>query len=185
MMTDIHRPIPESYWVIPGCLLAGEYPSQFDEAVTRKRIDALVEAGFDLFIDLTQPNELLPYTGILLEEAKVYKTEVTHQRFSIGDFGLPTSAQMNSILDAIDAGLRAERKIYLHCWGGIGRTGTTVGCYLVRQGMTGADALNQLSVWWRGVPKSRYHPHSPETSEQRDFIRNWARHDDESAKVNK
>jgi protein-tyrosine phosphatase len=87
---------------------------------------------------------------------------------------------MNSILNAIDQNLQEGHKIYLHCWGGIGRTGTTVGCYLVRQGKTGEEALDQLSTWWRGVPKSRYHLHSPETLAQMEFIRTWARNDDKS-----
>ncbi len=171
------RPILESYWVVPGRLLAGEYPAQFDELVTHRRIDALLEAGFDLFIDLTRPNETVPYRATLLEEAKAYGTEVIHQRFTIGDFGLPTAEQMNSILDTIDEGLQAGHKIYLHCWGGIGRTGTTVGCYLVRQGKTGTEALEQLSAWWRNVPKSQYYPRSPETTAQKDFILHWSQYD--------
>jgi protein tyrosine/serine phosphatase len=84
---------------------------------------------------------------------------------------------MNSILAAIEAGLQAGHKIYLHCWGGIGRTGTTVGCYLVRHGKTGAEALDQLSTWWRSVPKSRYYSRSPETAAQMNFILHWAQHD--------
>ena len=171
------RPILESYWVIPGHLLAGEYPAKFDGEVTRQRLDALIEAGFDLFIDLTRPNEMFPYRATLLEEASVYGIDIVHQRFPIGDFGLPTPEQMNSILATIDEGLQAGRKIYLHCWGGIGRTGTTVGCYLVRQGKTGAEALDQLSAWWRSVPKSRQFPRSPETDAQVDFILQWSQSD--------
>ncbi len=182
-MADPNRPITESYWVIANHLLAGEYPGKSEEQLTRRRIDAFIESGFDTFIDLTQPNETLPYVKILLDEAKVYEVKVTHQRFPIGDFGLPTPEQMNSILDAIDQGLQSGHKIYLHCWGGIGRTGTTVGCYLVRYGKTSADALNQLSVWWRGVPKSLYYPYSPETAEQMDFIHQWANHDDKVQKT--
>jgi hypothetical protein len=172
-----HRPISESYWVEPGRFLAGEHPAKFDAELTRKRVDALIEAGFDTFIDLTQPAETFPYIDILLEQAAVYDVKVTHRRFAIGDFGLPTSRQMNEILDTIAEYLRAGRKIYLHCWGGIGRTGTTVGCYLVRQGKTPEGALAQLSAWWRGVPKSQIHPHSPETREQVNFIRSWAQQD--------
>ncbi len=171
------RPILESYWVVPGRLLAGEYPAQFDELVTRRRLEVLIEAGFDMFIDLTRPGETISYRNTLLEEAKVYGMEVAHQRFSIGDFGLPTPEQMNSILDRIEEGLQAGHKIYLHCWGGIGRTGTTVGCYLVRQGKTGAEALDQLSAWWRRVPKSQYYPRSPETAAQADFILHWSQYD--------
>ncbi len=181
-MTEKEKhPISESYWVVPSHFLAGEYPGRFDEEATRKRLDALIEAGFDLLIDLTRPNEGWPYSKILLEDANVYEAEVDYRSFPIGDFGLPTAEQMNSILNTIDEGLQTGRKIYLHCWGGIGRTGTTVGCYLVRHGMTGPEALAQLSAWWREVPKSRFHPYSPETLEQIDFIRNWAMQDARSS----
>jgi predicted protein tyrosine phosphatase len=171
------RPIPESYWVEPGHLLAGEYPGQFDGELTRQRIDALIQAGFNTFIDLTKPNETISYLRALLDEAKLYEVEVKHQRFAIGDFGLPTPELMTSVLDTIDAELQAGRKIYLHCWGGIGRTGTAVGCYLVRRGKTGEEALRQLAEWWQTVPKSHIHPRSPETSDQVEFIRNWANHE--------
>src|SRR5688572_7675314 len=182
-MDHLYRPISESYWVEPGRLLAGEYPGDYDEERTRKRIDALVEAGFHTFIDLTKPNEVAPYSSILLKQAQAHAINVKHQRFPIGDFGLPTPEQMLSILDMIDAELQAGRKIYLHCWGGIGRTGTTVGCYLVRRGKTGEEALSQLAEWWKSVPKSFYHSRSPETYEQMNFIRNWAEHDDKFHKT--
>ena len=171
------RPIPESYWVELGRLLAGEYPGGFDGELTRKRIDALLEAGFDTFIDLTGPDEIAAYTQALFEEAKVYELDVKHYRFPIKDFGLPTYDQMKSILDKVDKSLQAGHKVYLHCWGGIGRTGTTIGCYLVRRGKTGEEALRQLAAWWKNVPKSRYHPHSPETQAQADFIRHWGEHE--------
>lgn len=175
MNKDSRLPLPESYWVEPDRLLAGEYPGRFEDELTRKRIDALIEARFHTFIDLTQPHENIPYQHILEEEAKLYETEVKYHRFPVGDFGLPTPGQMKSILDTIDSSLQAGKKIYLHCWGGIGRTGTTVGCYLVRRGKTGEEALRQLADWWRRVPKSHFHPRSPETPEQVEFIRTWAK----------
>jgi hypothetical protein len=174
-MTDniYPRPIPESYWVEPGRLLAGEYPGKFDQDITRQRLDTLIEAGFNTFIDLTKADETVPYIPLLHEEARVYDADVQHHRFAIGDFGLPTPAVMKSILDTIDENLQAGRRIYLHCWGGIGRTGTTVGCYLVRRGLGGQESLRQLADWWQSVPKSHIHPHSPETLEQMNFILNW------------
>jgi hypothetical protein len=177
-MTGLHRPISESYWVENGRLLAGEYPGQFDPELTRKRIDALIEAGFDTFIDLTKERETVPYVHILDEQAAAYEVKAVHYRFPIGDFGLPTPKLMNSILNQIEESLQTGHKIYLHCWGGIGRTGTTIGCYLVRHGKTAEEALDQLSAWWQGVPKSRYHLRSPETPEQVDFIYTWADQDD-------
>lgn len=177
-MQDTKRPLAESYWVKPGFFLAGEYPGQFDQEHTRKRIDALLEARLDTFIDLTKPNETTPYLRILQEQCHAYEVEAQHHRFAIGDFGLPTPELMKSILDKIDESLQSGRRVYLHCWGGIGRTGTVVGCYLVRHGQSGNKALEQVAEWWKGVPKSRIHPDSPETYEQIEFIRTWKENGD-------
>jgi len=176
-MNENKRPIAESYWVEPGRFLAGEYPGHFDPEQARRRLDALIEAGFDTFIDLTRQGEVYPYSKILGEQVRLYDVSVQYYRFPIGDFGLPTVGQMTGILDQIEESLGTDRKVYLHCWGGIGRTGTTVGCYLVRQGLDGNAALRQLPDWWREVPKSQIHPNSPETREQANFVLDWARHE--------
>jgi hypothetical protein len=168
------RPIPETYWIIPGRLLAGEYPgSAFAAETTRRRLDAFLEAGFNTFINLTCLDEMQDYELMLREEAGYYASDVKCLRFPIGDFGLPEPELMSAILDAIDAALDEERKVYVHCFGGIGRTGTVTGCYLVRHGYTGRQALQQLSEWWREVPKSVRHPRSPETAYQADFVLKW------------
>lgn len=172
------RPIPESYWVHPGRFLAGEYPgTAYFPELTRKRLGAFLSAGFDTFIDLTSPGEIEPYEPILREEAGYHALPVQYTRFPIADFGLPTPAKMTSILNAIDAALAAGRKLYLHCYGGIGRTGTVVGCHLVRQGLIGQQALDQLAAWWKNVPKSNRYLHSPETFQQEQFVREWRKHE--------
>jgi hypothetical protein len=172
-MSESERPIPESYWVIPGRFLAGEYPGHPHPEQNRRRMETLVQAGFQVFIDLTEAGECEPYLPSLSEAAGVYGREVTYRRFPIGDFGLPAPGVMDLILEAIDQALAGGRKVYLHCWGGIGRTGTTVGCYLVRHGLNGRQALDQLAAWWRSVPKSRLHPRSPETQRQEAFVLDW------------
>ncbi len=173
MIPAIPRPIPETYWVVPGQLLAGEYPGSWEHERTRPRLNAFLEAGFNSFIDLTAEGELLPYAPVLAEQASYYGLSATHQRFSIGDFGIPTVGHMQAILDTLDRSLNEGRKIYVHCWGGVGRTGTIIGCFLVRHGKTGDEALAQLAAWWQHVPKRTLHPRSPETDEQVKFIRNW------------
>ncbi len=171
------QPIPESYWVRPGQFLAGEYPgTAYYPELTRKRLDSFLAAGFNTFIDLTSPGEIAPYEPLLREQASYYSLPTQYTRFPINDFGLPNPQQMTAILNAIEDSLAAGRKTYLHCYGGIGRTGTVVGCYLVRRGLSGQQALDQLAAWWKSVPKSSRYPHSPETFQQEQFIREWHKH---------
>jgi len=166
-------PIPNCYWVLKGNLLAGEYPASESEPLSAQRLSGFLEAGVRSFLDLTSPGELLPYEGLLARLAADLGTSARHLQFPILDRGTPSPSLMTSILDTIDAELGAGRKVYVHCWGGVGRTGTVVGCYLVRHGATGREALRQLSDWWQNVPKSAYHPRSPETDEQVDYILSW------------
>ncbi len=172
-MAHLVPPIRESYWILTGRFLAGEYPGGVDEEQTRRRMDGLLAAGIDTFIDLTEPSELPPYLSILREQAREHGHEIAYRRFSILDRSLPSRAEMIAILNGIDAALASHHSVYLHCWGGVGRTGTTVGCYLVRHGKSGQEALDQIGAWWQLVPKHRFHPRSPETDQQVQFILDW------------
>ena len=80
---------------------------------------------------------------------------------------------MSKILDAIDAAMRDGKTVYVHCLGGVGRTGTVIGCWLVRHGRTGNTALCQIAEWWLGVEKVYRRPISPETREQHEYVRDW------------
>ncbi len=167
------RPIPESYWVIPGRFLAGEHPGGFTDEHTRERLDAFLAADFDTFIDLTLPAELPSYFSLLKQRALTFNRRIDYRRHPIEDFGVPQPARMLQTLQTLEAALQEGRQLYLHCRGGVGRTGMTVGCYLVQHGYTGDQALNQLQEWWREVPKSSLHPRSPETEAQMQFILDW------------
>ncbi len=164
-MTNL--PPYNSYWVTPDQFMAGEYPGhRYNEEQTPLRLDALLEAGISTFIDLTEPHERVPYEAVLRERAGYYGVEVQYHRFSIGDFGTPSPENMRTILDTIHNALARGDKPYIHCWAGMGRTGTAVGCYLAETGMSGADALLK-------VDKLCYYAPSPQTKGQKDFVRYW------------
>ncbi len=171
---DAVRPSPNSYWVKPGRFAAGEYPGAVDDAEAATKLRELLDAGINHFIDLTEAGELRPYSQILQKEARSVGLEVGWERHSIKDVSVPRSAkEMADTLDAIDLALEMGRAVYLHCWGGVGRTGTVVGCWLVRHGLTGEAALGEIAELWQEVEKSHLKPNSPETQEQMMYIRNW------------
>jgi hypothetical protein len=167
------RPIENSYWVERDRLLAGEYPIGTLPQSSASRLEVLLDAGFGSFVDLTEAGEDQVYEVLLGELASARGMSYQYFRRPIPDFGIPTRESMIGILDTMDATLAAGRRLYLHCLGGVGRTGTAVGCYLVRHGMTGSRALRQIETFWMDVPKRLYHPRSPETGAQLQFVLNW------------
>jgi protein-tyrosine phosphatase len=78
---------------------------------------------------------------------------------------------MRTIIDAI--GANRTGVTYVHCWGGVGRTGTVAGCLLVEAGFTSEEAIAILARKWVVMEKRGRHPRTPETREQFDFIRTW------------
>ena len=168
------RPIPNSYWVIPGRFLAGEYPGSLVELEARGKLCRIIEAGITWFIDLTEPDEsgLHPYESLLREEAARLNKKVQYFRLPIQDCGIPTQEMMGKIQTTIEKALGNGENLFVHCWGGRGRTGTVVGCYLVQQGMAAEKALEQIRRWRQPIPKS-FFP-SPETNSQIMMVMTWS-----------
>ncbi|MDP2777414.1 MAG: hypothetical protein Q8O48_07205 [Anaerolineales bacterium] len=165
-------PILESYWVKAGRFLAGEYPGSYNPESARRRIDRFLEAGINTFIDLTQADELVPYDPVLKELTRNYEIPAAYHRFAIRDYGIPSRETMIAILNTIDEAISNDKCVYVHCWGGVGRTGMTVGCYLIRHGLTPQQALTRVDALFKTRPPS-YHSTSPETIEQFEFVRSW------------
>ncbi len=164
-------PLPESYWVEPGRILAGPYPLIEPEAVAT-RLRRLLISGIDCFIDLTEPGELPPYEALL--PGVHSRTPVTYLRKPIRDHGVPaTVLQMQEILDEIDAALEEGRRIYLHCRAGVGRTNLVAGCWYVAGGAPGEAALATLNLRWLGSALSEICARVPETDLQREYVRSW------------
>ena len=80
---------------------------------------------------------------------------------------------MKEILHFINSLINNGKKVYVHCWGGVGRTGTVVGCYLIEQNMATTDnVLQTIDYLKRTTPISERN--SPETEEQVNFVLNWS-----------
>lgn len=134
-----HDDTIHAWWVIPGQLLAGEYPGSVDPEKAALKLKTLLDAGVNSFVNLTEAGEttwggrpMVPYDDDL---------PARHVRFPIPDTSVIDDEGYDEILAYIRAELAAGRVVYVHCWGGKGRTGTVVGCWLIDE-----DALGYPEV---------------------------------------
>ena len=165
-------PFRLAYWVDPPRLMAGCYPGHGDPRIAERQLGALLDCGIRCFLSLMEEEvrgPFLPYEPALEQIATRRGLAVECLRFQVEDHTAPSAEQMREIERSIAASVAAERPVYLHCWGGRGRTGAVVGVYLVRRALATAENFVEVIARLRaGAPGE-----SPETEEQIEFVRSF------------
>lgn len=174
-------PFPRSYWVIPGKLLAGCYPGAEEAETAKQKLSSLVQHRIRHVINLMEPHEVnwsgsdfISYEGQMRAIAGEMGFDVTVDRMPIKDMGVPSEKEMRRILDRIDECIKAKKPVYIHCWGGRGRTGTVAGCYLARHGYASGNNLIELLKELRKNTADSNRA-SPETPTQLDMVFSWVK----------
>lgn len=169
-----HDEFVHAWWVETGRLLAGEYPGHAQPARARQKVDLLVDAGIRTFVDLTTPHDpLAPYNGVVADVAGTRQLDVRHVSFPIPDLGVVEDHRYDVVTRVIEDGL-TRGAVYVHCWGGVGRTGTVIGCVLADQGLSYEQVCNRLRTLRAGTRKARRD--APEMAVQHELIRRRANH---------
>jgi ADP-ribosylglycohydrolase len=168
-------PFERTYWIIPGKLLAGEYPASADLEESCQKLDGLYRIGIKAVINLTEENENNQH-GIPLFNYEDYLTQLGIKVFRkpIKDVSIPTKDEMDDIIGLIDKCLIENQPVYFHCWGGVGRTGTVLGCYLLHNNMANRDNVFDFIDYLKRTTSISSRS-SPETKEQKDFVVNYRR----------
>jgi len=168
------RPLPATYWVVPGRLLVGEHPASRSRADSMDRLRRFLLAGVTCFVDLTEPTELPAYEP-LLPLTTPEGRRIEYMREPIRDHDVPPDDErMSQVVETVDAALEAGHVVYLHCRAGIGRSAMVAACWLASRAGGGRDPLPRLQEHWQESSRSRDWPTVPETREQAAFVRSWS-----------
>lgn len=173
-------PLPRCYWVVESMLLAGSYVGRPEPKPHLERVSGLFDTGIRTFVNLMEEDEVnpegvpfTPYEKDLREIADRCQEQVECLRFPIKDRDITSNERMNEILAAIDRSVADTRPVYVHCYGGIGRTGTVVSCWLLRHGYATVDNVFEILQLLRQADEERSWREAPENDKQKSFVLQW------------
>ena len=170
-------------WVIKDQLMAGGYPASVDDDETDELLLTLIrDYGFDTFVCLQEevnahaPERAWrggraprPYMHDIRRIMSQHKRDIPFPKVDflhlpIVDGSVTADALVDALCDDLIARVRAGRRLYVHCWGGHGRTGTVVAIILGRMyDITCAQALARTQTLHdvRGDPQNVGSPSTP------------------------
>jgi atypical dual specificity phosphatase len=127
-------------WLESGRILACAYPR------SEQALDNLARQGVTVLLNLHErAHDPLRLASYGFREVHV----------PVRDFTAPSAAQLEKALTTITQSVDGGHVIAVHCGGGLGRTGTVLACYLVQQGWTSQDAIDQVRTIRPGSVETR------------------------------
>ncbi len=164
------KPVGYSYRVAEN-VWGGEYPVwDWDKGVRKRQLGLYTDFGITDFLDLTESGEMPPYAEFL-------PSGVRRHTFPFPDGGIPKNVE--SVVDLFRwmETLFAEHpdcRLYIHCHGGVGRTGTIVSCYYIWfEHLSSDEAIAKMRSRFAFHGRSSW-MRAPENRQQEDFIRRFA-----------
>ena len=175
----VRGPTPFSNWVIPGVLMAGAYPAMLDDRQNDQNLKHFLKSGvnIDTFVCLqaeVDPNipekawrackGLRPY---FRDVERLSKLPMKWIHLAITDGDITDDGIMETLIEELLSDICKGRVLYIHCWGGHGRTGVVACLILARlYNLSAEDALRRVQ-WYHDCRVEPQGAKSPQTLVQR------------------
>lgn len=153
--------LPNFSYLLEGRLAGSAYPGYGERLGAA--LGQLQSQGIRAILSLTEETP---------EPAMLREFGFQHLHVPVPDFTAPSIAQIERAVEFLREHTASGSQALVHCTAGMGRTGTVLACYLVREGSTARAAIDQVR---------RLRPGSVETPEQERLVFDYARHLQETA----
>jgi hypothetical protein len=175
-MENYSLPFRGSYWVVPNVLAAGPHPLGVFEPAPPDIAERFIACNVCHFVDLTETGEYPSYLDAWhLIDGTSPNDIFSYRQFPIRDFDVPSKDLAVKILNYIDERIaEGNSAVYIHCYAGLGRTGTIVGLYLARHAIAvGKAALAKIRALRGGLPEPLRSADSPQSVTQLLMVTRW------------
>lgn len=120
-------------------LYGGSHPSWYGEDVT-KNINNLIKHHVSRIYSLESDRaDLFSALFTTLGSSNQHILEIKNIPISIEDFEAPTLEQLHLLVEHIMSNLEDDKSVFVHCRGGLGRTGTVLAAIYMAKTQCGAE----------------------------------------------
>lgn len=116
-------------YLIPGVLAGTNMPRGKDD------LDFLINQGIKVLVSAMEDS---------LDENMVMVGGLEYHYFAVLPYGTPSLEQIDEFVELVNRNRRENRPVAVHCYMGWGRTGTLLAAYLISEGMSAVDAIDEV-----------------------------------------